>query len=71
MKTVAVEYAYPSSPHSETYGYYHTGCYVVSIDDELGTHYISAHPSQNEAVYEAEKTGLPFHKYSLGREEKK
>lgn len=65
MKTVSVGYAYPTSPHAKSYGFYKQGCYIVEIDDDKGTHTISGHANFAEAKKEADKTGLPFHKYSI------
>ncbi|KKT30239.1 MAG: hypothetical protein UW18_C0020G0002 [Microgenomates group bacterium GW2011_GWF1_44_10] len=65
MKTVSVGYAYPTSPHAKTYGFYNEGCYVVEIDDDRGKHTISGYANFAEAKTVAGETGLPFHKYSI------
>ncbi len=65
LKTVSIGYAYPTSPHAKSFGFYNDGCYIVEIDDEDGTHAISGHASFAEAKTEADKTKLPYHKYSI------
>lgn len=68
VKTVVekeIGYSYPSSPNAVSFGFDKTGCYHISLEDELGSMTIAAYATREQAKTACDLRPEPYSKYSL------
>ena len=66
MVVKSVEYAYPTSPHAEKWGFGKSGCYTVQQGEQtLPKVVIAAYTEQADAIAHAERLELPWSRYTI------
>lgn len=65
MKTKAISYAYPTSPHAKRFGF-PNGCYVVETIEAIKVpEAVAAFATFDEAKRHADPIDLPWNRYTL------